>query len=670
MLDKAPGDRLSIITTQVIGSQTVPLELNRETYMKLARGYNHHDEDRVRMCKTNEDVARRAGQHEVAQTWALLGSLLTEIMPPKSIEPTPSVQAPLITPSVSAFSPLSAKDPPSATRSIPKSPLFKGQPNSEDLSPGFSLDALNASSSRRKGSGGASILPPYLVHSQKRRGSSPSLLSATRPGGTKTRSPSSSPVNQPVKLPPSTLGSASLISSSVVHPGIPRKISRSSGGKSKSHSHSPGPGSTLDPKSGWSTQSIVAEGALESGDSEDEGGNGDIDDPLVQSETSVDSSWSKEKKKVTRMGIQHPTLGSSSSSARSSPALGVNRPLPPSHLLGTKAALLSRSSSRLASPQSQLLNIQDVKEEDPDELDGPTDEEEDEVSTSSTSTHRKGQSSDDDHYADGIKVPSDVHLAQQSPPSPTLAKYIAARSTDSSRTTTIGRSGLKALTKQNSGSSLTTAYQVPAEGYVGSFGSNMMTPTMARINQPLPSSSFRPPNAINIGSMPVGIMRGQEKIPSNNLECGSIRKVKPETALPKSFAEVFIQGQPPSTIPNPSTPTGIPSTARSDSVQRSGSTGSKVNKGHGTVMSRSSIPPVLGSAGPDRESFIVNEKAGEERSERSVWIEHHEDIIRELERKEREVLWDILKGVVEGYANEVGNHLSSITKTELTRHIG
>lgn len=654
MLDKHPGDRLSIATTQVLGSEHISSDLDRESYLKLARGYNHHDTNRVRMCKINEEVAIRAGQHEVAQTWALLGSLLTDFSPSKRVDPTPAPQSVAIAiPSSTTAAPSSAYEPPSATKSVSKSPPISAQSRTDDPSSAFSLDGFSASAMKRRGSGGAAMLAIQLAQNQRRRGSSPSLLSATRPGGAATRSPSSSPASHPMKLPPSSM-SMSYNPGSIVRSSYPRRISVSSAGNS--HSHSPGP--KQDAKKPRGLYSVVADGAL-SGSSEDEA-SGEAEDAVIQSETSASTSWSKGKKKVTRLVFQHPTLHSSSSSARSSPAQGANRPLPPSHLVGTKAGLISHTISRISSPQSQLLNIQDVNE-DPDEEEGTTDEDGDGVSLSSASIRMKRPTSDeDDHTHDAIDVPYDsLALTQQSPPSPTLAKYMA-RSNDSSKTTTIGRGGvgLKILTKQDSTGSLATAYQTGPVGYVGSFGSNIMTPTMGRMG--IGSLAKQIDGENNLGylnsSMGPNTSTSRDQPMADIAVGGSGRRDKPGGSLsahPKSLSDLFTpQSNPPSatTVATPST--NAPSSTIRPTAPPNPSSGFRDKKNRGAMASiNGTYPP--GSAGPEHDSFALTQDATEQAmEEKSTWVTEYADVVRTLEEQERDKMWAIMKECLDGYADE------------------
>jgi hypothetical protein len=412
----------------------------------------------------------------------------------------------------------------------------------------------------------------------------------------------------------------------------------------------------MDTKKSRGAHIVVADGAL-SGSSDDEA-SGEAEDVVVQSEASVETSWSKEKKKVTRLGMQHPTLYSSSSSAQSSPALGANRPLPQNHLVGTKAALISHTNSRLSSPQSHLLNIQDVNE-DPDEEEGTTDEDGDGVSLSSASIRMKRPSSDEDsHPHDTIDVPHDsLALARQSPPSPTLAKYLA-KSSDSSRTTTIGRggAGLKILTKQDSAESLETAYQMGSLGYVGSFGSNIMTPTMVRMG----IGSFAKQNGENnLGHLNSNIgpnsSTSRDQPVAETVIRGSGRRDKPSgspSALPKSLSGLFtIQSNPPSatTVATPST-NAPSSTTRSTAPNPS--SGSRDKKNRGPMMSISSAHPP-DSAGPEHDSFAMTQDTGEQAmEEKSTWVAEYADVVKTLEDQERDEMWAIMKECLDGYADE------------------
>ncbi|KAG9055228.1 hypothetical protein FS842_002794 [Serendipita sp. 407] len=678
MVDKRPGDRLGVATSQVAGMQLIESEMDRESYMKLARGYNHHEQDKIKMCKQNEEVATAAGQHDIAQTWALLELLLTEYQPKKE-EPRPiSLILPPVTPAsatalnTSTKAPYQSKEPQSASKSSTKSPFVSPQQQGagEEIPPLFMHESgtLNGSGPRRKGSivGASMLLSTSHMSSsshQKRRESSPSLLSALRPPN---RSSSSSPASGIKKLPHIPDVSTSFRFGSMANrPHFARRMSISSNG----NSHSPnGPGgavTTGEGKPGWNSYTDVAEGALEDSSSEEEdaeGDNQDSDGAVVQSETSVNSSWLKEKRAVASMGIQHPTLhSSSSSSAKSSPSIGGKRMLAPNPYLGTPH--LSGTNSKLSSPQLQLLDIQDVTEdddEDSEEIDG-----DDDGHRSAESLHmRNSGSSDDDHEANGVDVPGDVTRAKLSPPSPTLAKYVA-KSTDSSRTTTISRSaGLRVLTKQDSASSMNTAYQAVPSSLVipSSFGSASITPTMGTIpirnlqwREGTEGSSATLKDFSGSVSGPAGPTgggsgEGSGRKPNSGRPGGS-PSIK-SSSLRNLFENIDTSQalNTSTTSASMNTPsTGIPPLSASrPPLPRNTSVSSRMNKfgGFGTVTSGSGYP---GSSGPHQESFALSDGRGE-----SVLRPEGlgDELLEKLEKEQRMAILEIVKDSLEMYAEE------------------
>lgn len=626
LADKRPGDRLGVATTQVLGAQFVFPDLDRESYMKLARGYNHHDEDKVRMCKRNEDVATRAGQHEVAQTWALLGSLLSEFKRAKNEEVhRHSINLPPETP-LSANPSAPTKEPQSGQKSFSRSPpiiAHHGTTNPID----FTLDGVEipAAATKRKGSGGSSLLLGVMPGSQRRRESSPSMLTNLRPP---MRSPSSSPISKLAKLPSSNTG-VNAVGSVISRHFLARRMSRSSS------SNSPGPGAAgiAEQKQAWKTYVNAGEGALEDSSSEEEeGAADDSDERVVHSEASMGASWTQERSTLTTLNRQHPTLHSSSSSNRSSPAIGSKRLLPSPHLTSTLTGLLSGSSPKGTSPQTQLLDIQDVTEDSGEESD-ETDEDDD-GSRSAESRQRRSGSSEDDGRAgsqNGIDVPGDSRV-KFDPPSPTLAKY-TAKSNESSRTATMSRGGgLRALTKQESTSSMATAYQMGSVDLATSpsYGASSITPTMGTVRI---SALVRKDTDQTISLNDV--------IESSE---SSARRVKgpgdSPSAKPLSLRNLFdpLAASTSTTSPSAAVPTRPP-------LPRTMSHGATLNRAtHGTLMSNIAS---MGSTGLDQSSFNFG-LATDKEEETSL----SQAIVHDLEEKEKTAMFDVVKDMLEMYAEE------------------
>ena len=655
LLDKHPGDRLSVVTTQTTGMQHIidpsthpqshqdsrehpSIDKNRQRFMKLARGYTHHEVDRVQMCEKNQAVATQAGDIDAAQTWGLLASLLHDAKKHRvatthqpqghsTYVPVDSNGQPTTPGSIAEK--MKAREPQSATRPRPKSPqLITG----EKVEPAVN----DGSNSKRKRSGGSAMLfGAPGTHNPKRRDSSPSLLSALRPH---TRSPSSSPATRALKLPNTSLSMSYTPASLAARVSFNRRMSRSSGGNSKSNS--PGPTPEEKGKAWGGNFAAVAQGALEDSSSDEDEDEASPSDGVVnQSDASIESSWTQEKRAVANMGagIQHPTLHSSSSSSHSSPAIGGRNSLPPTHLVSNMNALLSKSSSKLSSPQvySQLLDIQDVNEDDGDESDGI---EEDGASRSSDSLHRRcshsGSSSEGKSEFRGVDVPSE----RFSPPSPTLAKYMA-KSTDSSRTATISKAGLRVMTRQGSDGSATIVNSGIVElGIPGSFGSSIMTPTIGRMSV--------------LGAWPKrdegisGFTDIQNSTVDNRIGSMTIRTSPAGKSLPlrDMFSSVAGTNGQVTTTPTPTTAVSTQSGLRSALSNDS----SRFVKGqYGTLMS--SIP-ALGSAGYDQEGFLFHVE--NDASDESKWGEEHKELVDELEREERKAMFEVVKDSLEAYAEE------------------
>lgn len=595
------------------------------------------------MCEKNQAVAAKAGDIDAAQTWGLLASLLRDIsqLRRKSVsyliqpEPVYGNMDPNLYPTTpgSATEKTKMKDPQSTTRPRPKSPQLITATKVETI-------INDGSNSKRKRSGGATMLYAAPgVHNPKRRDSSPSLLSALRPP---TRSPSSSPATRGLKLPTTSLSMSYTPASLSARMPFNRRMSLSSGGNSKSNS--PGP-TVEEKKQGWGggSYAAVAQGALEdSSSSDDEDEVSPSDGAVNQSDASMESSWTQEKRTVASMGtgIQHPTLHSSSSSSHSSPAIGGRNSLPPAHLVSNMSALLSKSSTKLSSPQvhSQLLDIQDVNEDDGDESDIIEDDVASRSSDSLLQRRSRSGSPSESGGPDsrGVDVPLDGH-ARLSPPSPTLAKYMA-KSTDSSRTATISRAGLRVLTRQGSDGSATIVNNGMIElGIPGSFGSSIMTPTIGRLSV-LGAWSRKEEDTARISEMP--------NVPTEHRVGSMAIRTSPATkslALRDIFSSTAPVNGPVTATPTPTTAVSTQSGLRS--ALSNGS--SRFAKGqYGTLMS--SIP-ALGSAGPDQEGFLFHLDRNE--ADESKWIEH-KDIVDEMEIEERKAMFDIVKESLEAYAEE------------------
>src|SRR5882757_4011511 len=83
LVDKHPGDRLTISANQAIAHQDIPDDFDRVAFTKLARGYllKDPDGDKIKICEVNQGVAASAGQHQIAETWSVVADLLASFTP-------------------------------------------------------------------------------------------------------------------------------------------------------------------------------------------------------------------------------------------------------------------------------------------------------------------------------------------------------------------------------------------------------------------------------------------------------------------------------------------------------------------------------------------------------------------------------------------------------------
>ncbi|KAH9910400.1 uncharacterized protein BXZ73DRAFT_93801 [Epithele typhae] len=104
-----------------------------DTIAKLARGYVYTGESKSAICAHNCIVAERAAAWEAAQTWYLLESLLTEIIPPPTppLSPLPFVTSPPLPHSNSAPAAIPT------VHSVPQTPApHRASTSGKDRSPG------------------------------------------------------------------------------------------------------------------------------------------------------------------------------------------------------------------------------------------------------------------------------------------------------------------------------------------------------------------------------------------------------------------------------------------------------------------------------------------------------------------------------------------------------
>ncbi|KAJ7343384.1 hypothetical protein DFH08DRAFT_225357 [Mycena albidolilacea] len=98
-LIKSIGDEPSRPNTQVIGTYaSESLHDDIDMFTKLAKAYVFEGQDRQTLCEMNARAASEVGKVQVAQTWLLLASCLTSLVP--ELPPTPPQSPPPLMPSV------------------------------------------------------------------------------------------------------------------------------------------------------------------------------------------------------------------------------------------------------------------------------------------------------------------------------------------------------------------------------------------------------------------------------------------------------------------------------------------------------------------------------------------------------------------------------------------
>ena len=375
LVDKHPGDRLTLSANQAIASQDIPDDFDRVAFTKLARGYLLEDPggDKIKICEVNQDVAASAGQHQVAETWSLISSLLAPFasIVPESSSTTHDITATSATPITSR----TILSPGASPRSILKALSSSG------ISDGVTL--------ARKSSGGSAILLQSLDFI-KRRGSSPSLLTASRP----STSARSSPVSRVKALPVFSSSSSSSVSphphtptaSTLKRPEIERRTSSSTLSNTNESPLSTG----VEARASSGNWAGGGDGALEDSDSDED------DEALGMSDSNeferafagktptargTQSSWSRERRAMSLGaggillggGVGTLTSGPKGATATSGAGTGGNvvesspesfrakKLLPTTRVLDRSSP---RASPRLLSPRMlPAAELPDVDEE-------------------------------------------------------------------------------------------------------------------------------------------------------------------------------------------------------------------------------------------------------------------------------------------------------------------
>ena len=364
LVEKHAGDRLTLSANQVIASQDIPDDFDRVAFTKLARGYllDDPDGDKIKICKVNQEVAASAGQHQIAETWSVVASLLAPSAP--------------IVPDLSST--------PHDTSAIPATPVTSRATLSPGASPKPILRALSSSgipdgvNLARKSSGGSAM----LLQSLERRGSSPSLLTASRP----STSNRSSPASRVMALPVLSSGSSS---SGSAHPQTPTASAlkrpeierRTSSSNLSNHNESP-VSAGIEARVSSGRWAGGGDGALEGSDSDEDDEALGMSDPneferafagKTPTPRGAQSSWSRERRAMSLgaggilLGGGVGTLplgpkGITTTSGEGSPeSLRAKKLLPAARVLDRSSP---KASPRVLSPRMLPSDLPDVDEEE------------------------------------------------------------------------------------------------------------------------------------------------------------------------------------------------------------------------------------------------------------------------------------------------------------------
>jgi hypothetical protein len=369
LVDKHPGDRLTLSANQIVASQDISDNFDRVAFTKLARGYLLDDPggDRIKICEVNQEVAASAGQHQIAETWSVVANLLAPFAPkvPESSSTTHDTSAKSATPMTSRTTLSPGASPKPTLRSLSSS----GFPDGVSLA--------------RKNSGGPAMLLQSLDIT-KRRCSSPSLLTSLRP----STSNRSSPASRVVALPILSSGSSS---SPSPHPQTPTastlkrpEIGRRTSSSTLSNPNESPVSAGVEARASSGKWAAGGDGALEDSDSEEDEAVG-MTDPnefekafagKTPTARGTQSSWSKERRAMSLStggilvgGVGTFTLGPKATSSagtcgngmESSPeSFRAKNLLPATRTLDRSSP---RASPRMLSPRILSSDLPDVDEE-------------------------------------------------------------------------------------------------------------------------------------------------------------------------------------------------------------------------------------------------------------------------------------------------------------------
>ncbi|GJE95841.1 hypothetical protein PsYK624_120310 [Phanerochaete sordida] len=355
---KALGDKPYVPATQVVGMMTGhELDSDAAIFVRLAQGYRHSGDDRSVVCTHNAEVALEAGKPDAAQTWLLLASLLTDIVPAELPTPTSHISPlPLPLPHVSPRLPHSTSAPaaiPTVGQLAPEHPPRAFSADHSSLYLGEDSRLPTPSSSRHSTKSRTYSSSTHSIASVDKGYLTPlrtTPVSSTTPSPHRPTTPlptiPSSVSNSTISRRPSATGTSSYIQPSI-RPRLGSSYRRPS---LTAQSFQPGSSiADLDLRSSHSSLKYIGEGVLEDTDSEDGGDVGEPEDRPDDGPSDTEASRPREGEGEDRSGVSRKS----------------------SHLKGS-SYWRERSASVQPSPLSRVAGQNDWTEDERDEEDSPS----------------------------------------------------------------------------------------------------------------------------------------------------------------------------------------------------------------------------------------------------------------------------------------------------------
>ncbi|KAM5544402.1 hypothetical protein V8D89_002062 [Ganoderma adspersum] len=376
-----------------------------EMIEKLARGYVYTGKGKAEICNHNVDIALDTGAHDAAQTWLMLASLLTDIVPP----PTPPL------------SPLPTSSPPlphssSAPAAIP---TITSLPHTALPGRSATVDATVLAQAKDRSPRSLSKYPDERHRRSTSGHRSPYVITPTSSNGSSPRKPSTGLPNVPAAIFARRESNSGLPPPH--RPRVASNLRRPSFSAQSMHSESPS-------ESMRSHMSLrhVGEGALDDSDSDD-------------SESEHGCEVPDDGHSATSSFEHHPLPATAPPSAR----------VPHS-------PYLHRSTTAHPSPLSKiaLTSHQPWTEDERDDDDSPSP-----ASTSGGSSDEDGEEGESE--SDDARGGGDAHRRMSSTSIARLSRRSSTKSGGRSRSSTVALLAVpatpqKGLVKQESQSSIRT----------------------------------------------------------------------------------------------------------------------------------------------------------------------------------------------------------------------